>query len=104
MSTAGNVQQLQQDLQNELTTANQLLRLISLEVQKIKNFTNPGSDFETNIKQNVSTISNLASLQQMDTENLPPVRHMHIDLNHHTNPNMSHQQHDTFRNSMDDSQ
>ncbi|XP_045451180.1 uncharacterized protein LOC123660122 [Melitaea cinxia] len=104
MSTAGNVQQLQLDLQNELITANQLLRLISLEVQKIKNFTNPGSDFEVNIKQNVATIANLASIQQLDIENLPPVEHLQLDLSQHTNPNMSYQQHDSFRDNMDESQ
>ncbi|XP_047535629.1 uncharacterized protein LOC125070008 [Vanessa atalanta] len=104
MSTAGNVQQLQQDLQNELTTANQLLRLISLEVQKIKNFTNPGGEFEENIKQNVSTIASLANIQQINITNLPPVKHLQLDLSQHTNQNMSYEQHDSFRNSMDESQ
>lgn len=54
--------------------------------------------------QNVATIANLASIQQLDIENLPPVEHLQLDLSQHTNPNMSYQQHDSFRDNMDESQ
>ncbi|XP_049875801.1 uncharacterized protein LOC126373639 [Pectinophora gossypiella] len=107
MSTGAQLaQQLQQELQNELTTSNQLLRLISLELQQIKQFTGPGGEFEANIKQNASLMSTLASIQQVDIENLPPLTRTHIDLGNNVNQNLSYEQHDTFRESsnMDDSQ
>ncbi|RVE53203.1 hypothetical protein evm_002036 [Chilo suppressalis] len=67
-------QQLQQDLQKELTTANYLLRLISIELQQIKDFTSSGGDFENNIKQNATLIETLANMQQVNLENLPPMQ------------------------------
>ncbi|XP_059052617.1 uncharacterized protein LOC131847158 [Achroia grisella] len=106
MSTAAHLsQQLQQDLQNELTTANQLLHLISIELQQIKHFTRINGEFEENIKQNSSLVMTLANLQQVDVENLPPVTHKQIDMSRNTN-NVTYEQHETFRNSsgMDDSQ
>ncbi|KAM3965797.1 uncharacterized protein ACR2FA_000122 [Aphomia sociella] len=98
-------QQLQLDLQNELTTTNQLLHLISIELQQIKHFTRRNGEFEANIKQNASLITTLANLQQVDIENLPPMAHKHIDMSKNTN-NVTYEQHETFRNSsgMDDSQ
>ncbi|XP_052756911.1 uncharacterized protein LOC113516265 [Galleria mellonella] len=106
MSAVGQqTQQLQQDLQNELTTANQLLHLISIELQQIKYFTRRNGEFEENIKQNASLVMSLASLQQVNVENLPPLTHKEIDMS--TNTNISKcVQHETFRNSsgMDDSQ
>ncbi|CAG4955990.1 unnamed protein product [Parnassius apollo] len=77
MSTSGHTvqqqQQLQQDLQNELTSTNQLLRLISIELQKIKHFTASGGELESNILKNASLIENLARLQHVDLQNLPSV-------------------------------
>ncbi|XP_053610842.1 uncharacterized protein LOC128675442 [Plodia interpunctella] len=101
MSVAGGqlAQQLQQDLQNELTTANQLLRLISLELQQIKHFTRSNGEFEANIKENASLLTTLGSLQQIDLENIPPMARKQIDMSNHSNNNVSYQQHETFRNS-----
>ncbi|XP_026321436.1 uncharacterized protein LOC113231361 [Hyposmocoma kahamanoa] len=104
MATA---QQIQQDIQNELATSNQLLRLISLELQKIKQITRRGGEFDTTLDQNESLMKTLASMQQIDLENLPPVPRMHIDLNNsNSNQNLSYEQHETFRedSNMDDSQ
>ncbi|XP_075980858.1 uncharacterized protein LOC142979661 [Anticarsia gemmatalis] len=98
--------QMQQDLQNELTTANQLLRLISLELQQIKHLTNTGGDFEANIVQNVAQIKALAKLQQVDLDKLPPFTRKQIDISMNSNQNISYEQHNTFRNDseMEDSQ
>ncbi|XP_028162692.1 uncharacterized protein LOC114354489 [Ostrinia furnacalis] len=109
MSVAGQVtlQQLQQDLQNELTTSNQLLRQISMELQQIKQLTSSGGELEAQIIQNASLLSTLANMQQIDTTNLPRVQRKNIDLNiNHTMQNVSYEQHDSFRNAsdMDDSQ
>ncbi|CAK1586912.1 unnamed protein product [Parnassius mnemosyne] len=83
MSTSGHIvqqqQQLQQDLQNELTSTNQLLSLISVELQKIKQLTSGGGEFESNILQNASLIENLASLQQIDLQNLPSLVRSHYE-------------------------
>ncbi|XP_061379069.1 uncharacterized protein LOC116771185 [Danaus plexippus] len=102
MSIAGNTQQLQQDLQNELTTANQLLRLITIELQKIKKITNPGGELETNIKENTAIMATLANIQHISISNLPPLKHTELDMTQQTTQNMSYQQHDSFR-SMDES-
>ncbi|XP_030040439.2 uncharacterized protein LOC115455838 [Manduca sexta] len=64
-------QQLQQDLQNELITANQLLRLISFELQQLKSFTCAGGEFEANIKENALLLAKLASMKNINIENLP---------------------------------
>ncbi|CAH2239966.1 jg3396 [Pararge aegeria aegeria] len=83
MSTAiDNVNKLQQDLQNELTNTNQLLMLISEELQKIKNFTSVGGEFEATIKQNTSLMASLANMQKIDILNLPPVARTQLDLKH----------------------
>ncbi|XP_013199369.2 uncharacterized protein LOC106142232 [Amyelois transitella] len=100
MSVAGQMnQQLQQDLQNELTTANQLLRLISLELQQIKHFTRSNGEFEGNIKKNASLLTTLGNLQQIDLENIPPMTRKEINMSNNSNQNVSYQQHETFRNS-----
>ncbi|KAL0871171.1 hypothetical protein ABMA27_004947 [Loxostege sticticalis] len=109
MSAAAQItpQQLQQDLQNELTTSNQLLRLISVELQQIKQFTSTGGEFEAQLKQNASLLSTLTTMQQIDTANLPAIQRKNIDMSiNHTNQNISYEQHDSFRNAsdMDDSQ
>ncbi|CAB3234045.1 unnamed protein product [Arctia plantaginis] len=90
--------QMQQDLQNELTTANQLLRLISVELQQIKHLTNNGGEFESHIKQNASLIKTLANLQQVDLEKLPSFTRKLMDNTMHSNQNVSYDQHNTFRN------
>ncbi|CAH1639129.1 unnamed protein product [Spodoptera littoralis] len=99
-------QQLLQDLQNELTTANQLLRLISLELEQIKTFTNPAGDFAANIQKNAELMKKLANLQQVDLTKLPPFTRKYIDLNENANQNVSYEEHNTFRNEseMDESQ
>ncbi|CAH0725778.1 unnamed protein product, partial [Brenthis ino] len=104
MSTSENIQQLHQDLQNELTTANQLLRLISIEVNKIKKITVPEGILDTNIKQNAKLVKSIADMQQIDISNLPPVARTQLDMVNQSNQNLSYEQHDSFRNSMDDSQ
>ncbi|CAH0694585.1 unnamed protein product [Spodoptera exigua] len=108
MSALGNLSQgnQQQDLQNELTTANQLLRLISVELQQIKHLTNPAGDFAVNIKKNAEIIKKLANLQQVDLANIPPFTRKYIDLNENANQNVSYEEHNTFRNEseMDESQ
>ncbi|PZC73836.1 hypothetical protein B5X24_HaOG208713 [Helicoverpa armigera] len=84
MSALGNMvpstQQLQQDLQNELTTSNELLRLISIELQQIKHLTSPGGEFESNLSKNSSLVKTLANMQQVDIENLPPLTRQNIQL------------------------
>ncbi|KAI5642169.1 hypothetical protein NE865_05861 [Phthorimaea operculella] len=107
MSTAPQLaQQLQQELQNELTTSNQLLRLISIELQQIKQFTSPGGEFETIIKQNASLMETLANIQQIDLTKLSPLKRIHIDVSNDVNQNLSYEQHDSFRDSsnMDETQ
>ncbi|XP_038222440.1 uncharacterized protein LOC119840023 [Zerene cesonia] len=103
-ASAPTTQQLQQDLQNELTSANQLLRLISIELQKIKSFTMAGGEFEENIKQNALIIGDLAKIQQINIKDLPPLQRLQPQLDMTQETNQSYQQHDSFRNSMDDSQ
>lgn len=53
--------------------------------------------------QNESLMETLASMQQIDLENLPPVTRMH---NSDSSQNLSYEQHETFRedSNMDDSQ
>ncbi|XP_072944576.1 uncharacterized protein [Epargyreus clarus] len=105
MSAEGQLAQLQHDLQNELTTSNQLLRLITIELQKIKALTRPGGEFEANIKQNANLLKNLASIQKLDLEKVPKMKRVQImDTTQNTNPNMSYEQHDSFRDSMEESQ
>ncbi|XP_026725702.1 uncharacterized protein LOC113492452 isoform X1 [Trichoplusia ni] len=102
MTTLGNTsqitQQLQQDLQNELTTANQLLRLISVELHQIKELTNPDGEFEKNIIQNTSLIKTLSNMQQIDLDKIPAFSRKQIDLSMHINQNGSYEEHNTFRN------
>ncbi|KAG7312369.1 hypothetical protein JYU34_001857 [Plutella xylostella] len=75
MSTNQVFNQLRQDLQNELTTTNQLLYFIATELRQIKEFTSPGRAFETNIKKNVTTMDTLGLFlpKGLDIENIPPV-------------------------------
>ncbi|CAH2043600.1 unnamed protein product, partial [Iphiclides podalirius] len=65
------IQQLQQELQNELTSSNQLLRLISIELQKIKQITACGGEIERSIVQNATLVEKLANTQQIDLKKLP---------------------------------
>ncbi|VVC92111.1 unnamed protein product [Leptidea sinapis] len=63
--------QLQQDLQNELYTANHLLQSISLELQKIKKITEEDGEFEKNVSQNSSLIAKLAKMKHINLKTLP---------------------------------
>uniref|UniRef100_A0A2A4IU08 Uncharacterized protein n=1 Tax=Heliothis virescens TaxID=7102 RepID=A0A2A4IU08_HELVI len=102
MSALGNMvqstQQLQQDLQNELTTSNQLLRLISIELQQIKYLTSSGGEFESNLTKNSSLVKTLANMQQVDIENLPTFTRKQIDMSMNLTQNASYEEHNTFRN------
>ncbi|CAK1555786.1 unnamed protein product [Leptosia nina] len=98
-------QQLQIELKNELVKTNQLLHSLSRELQKIKSLTMIDGELDTNVKQNASVMAELAKLQAIDIANLPPLERLPPQLNesHQTNQNLSYEQHETFRSSMDDS-
>ncbi|KAJ8712310.1 hypothetical protein PYW07_005152 [Mythimna separata] len=107
MSALGNenqvTKQLQQDLQNELNTTNQLLRLISVELQQIKHLTRPSGEFEANIVKNTSLIKELGKMQQVDLDNLPPFTRRQIDI--HTNQHASNKEDVSYRiDSLEESQ
>lgn len=78
------LQQLQQDLQNELITTNQLLHLIGNELQQIICLTSSGGEIEKNIKKNASLMSILANLQHIDIENIPLVTRNQVTSNQNT--------------------
>ncbi|KAJ8715045.1 hypothetical protein PYW08_005026 [Mythimna loreyi] len=109
MSALGNenqvTKQLQQDLQNELNTANQLLRLISVELQQIKHLTRPSGEFEANIIKNTSLIKELGKIQQIDLDNLPPYTRRQIDMDKYTNQHVSDKDINSYQNdSLEESQ
>ncbi|XP_063365596.1 uncharacterized protein LOC134654101 [Cydia amplana] len=89
---------LQHDLLNELITTNHLLQLISQELQEIKQLTRSGGEFEANVAKNTTLTKLLADMHHIDLDKLPPVARLQIDLNHPSNQNQSHEEHDTFRN------
>lgn len=74
MTTA--LSQLQQELQNELNTANQLLDLISNEVMEIKELTRPGGEFETKVKFNADLMERIAKLTKINISS----KQMEVDL------------------------